>query len=100
GIMSLCFQQEPHSVVWAARADGQLIGCTYDEEAGRSDVYGWHRHPDANGFVECVASMPAPDGASDDLWVIVRRHVNGQTVRYVEYLNPALQDDESQSSAF
>ena len=100
GIMSLCFQQEPHSVVWAARADGQLIGCTYDEEAGRSDVYGWHRHPDVNGFVECVASMPAPDGAADDLWMIVRRQVNGQTVRYVEYLNPALQDDEPQSSAF
>ncbi|HEM7801967.1 TPA: hypothetical protein U2L32_002507 [Burkholderia cenocepacia] len=100
GIMSLCFQQEPHSVVWAARADGQLIGCTYDEEAGRSDVYGWHRHPDANGFVECVASMPAPDGSSDDLWVIVRRQINGQTVRYVEYLNPSLQDDDTQSSAF
>lgn len=100
GIMSLCYQQEPHSIVWAARADGQLIGCTYDEESGRSDVYGWHRHPDANGFVECVASMPAPDGASDDLWVIVRRQINGQTVRYVEYLNPALQDDEPQSAAF
>ncbi|MBR8201691.1 hypothetical protein [Burkholderia vietnamiensis] len=100
GVMSICFQQEPHAIVWAARADGQLIGCTYDEEAGRSDVYGWHRHPDANGFVECVASMPAPDGASDDLWVIVRRKINGQTVRYVEYLNPALQDDEPQSAAF
>ncbi|MDN7937463.1 hypothetical protein [Burkholderia multivorans] len=100
GIMSLCFQQEPHSIVWAARADGQLLGCTYDEEAGRSDVYGWHRHPDANGFVECVASMPAPDGASDDLWLIVRRQINGETVRYVEYLNPTLQDDESGSEAF
>ncbi|MBN3500920.1 hypothetical protein [Burkholderia cenocepacia] len=100
GIMSICYQQEPHSVIWAARADGQLIGCTYDEEAGRSDVYGWHRHPDANGFVECVASMPAPDGSSDDLWVIVRRQINGQTVRYVEYLNPSLQDDDPQSSAF
>ncbi|WP_261532597.1 hypothetical protein [Burkholderia multivorans] len=100
GIMSLCYQQEPHSVVWAARADGQLIGCTYDEETGRSDVYGWHRHPDANGFVECVASMPAPDGASDDLWLIVRRQINGQSVRYVEYLNPTLQDDESSAEAF
>ncbi|MGU4696728.1 hypothetical protein K6L09_08680 [Burkholderia cepacia] len=100
GIMSLCYQQEPHSIVWAARADGQLIGCTYDEEAGRSDVYGWHRHPDVNGFVECVASMPSPDGAADDLWMIVRRQVNGQAVRYVEYLNPSLQDDEPQSSAF
>ncbi|WP_261547341.1 hypothetical protein [Burkholderia multivorans] len=100
GIMSLCYQQEPHSIVWAARADGQLIGCTYDEEAGRSDVYGWHRHPDVNGFVECVASMPAPDGASDDLWMIVRRQINGQSVRYVEYLNQSLQDDEPQSAAF
>ncbi|KOE25743.1 hypothetical protein [Burkholderia multivorans] len=100
GIMSLCYQQEPHSIVWAARADGQLIGCTYDEEAGRSDVYGWHRHPDVNGFVECVASMPAPDGASDDLWLIVRRQINGQSVRYVEYLNPSLQDDESGAEAF
>lgn len=100
GIMSLCFQQEPHSIVWAARADGQLIGCTYDEEAGSSDVYGWHRHPDVNGFVECVASMPAPDGASDDLWMIVRRQINGQSVRYVEYLNQSLQDDEPQSAAF
>jgi hypothetical protein len=100
GIMSLCYQQEPHSVVWAARADGQLIGCTYDEEAGRSDVYGWHRHPDVNGFVECVASMPAPDGATDDLWMIVRRQINGQTVRYVEYLNPPLKDDDAQSAAF
>ncbi|MGG2044834.1 hypothetical protein [Burkholderia gladioli] len=100
GIMSMCYQQEPHSVIWAARADGQLIGITYDEEAGRSDVFGWHRHPMQNAFVECVASMPAPDGEADDLWMIVRRTINGQTVRYVEYLNPVLQDDEDQAEAF
>ncbi|WP_186125079.1 hypothetical protein [Burkholderia gladioli] len=100
GIMSMCFQQEPHSIIWCSRADGQLIAITYDEEAGRSDVFGWHRHPMENAFVECVASMPAPDGDSDDLWLFVRRTVNGQTVRYVEYLNPSLQDDEAQAEAF
>ncbi|SMG01069.1 hypothetical protein [Burkholderia singularis] len=100
GIVSLCYQQEPHSVIWAARADGQLIGVTYDEEAGRSDVYGWHRHPTANGFVECVATMPSPNGDADDLWVVVRRWVNGQYARYIEYLHPTLQDDENQSAAF
>ncbi|MDY7802817.1 hypothetical protein U0E23_10095 [Burkholderia stagnalis] len=100
GAMSVCYQQEPHSIVWVARADGQLIGLTYDEETGRSDVYGWHRHPDQNGFVECVASMPAPDGSADDLWLIVRRTINGRSVRYVEYLNASLQDDDAQSAAF
>jgi len=100
GIMSMCYQQEPHSIVWAARADGQLIAITYDREEGRSDVYGWHRHPMTNGFVECVASIPSPQGDTDDVWMIVRRTINGQTVRYVEYLNPSLQDDDLQSDAF
>ncbi|PVX84350.1 hypothetical protein [Paraburkholderia unamae] len=100
GIMSMCYQQEPRSIVWAARADGQLIAITYDREEGRSDVYGWHRHPMNNAFVECVASIPSPDGDADDVWMIVRREINGQTVRYVEYLNPPLEDDEDQSAAF
>lgn len=94
GLMSICYQQEPYSIVWAARADGQLIGITYDREesdtAVRSDVYGWHRHPMTNAFVECVASMPSPEGDQDDLWMIVRRTINGQTVRYVEYLNQTI----------
>ncbi|WP_276520308.1 hypothetical protein [Burkholderia multivorans] len=40
--MSLCFQQEPHSIVWAARADGQLLGARTMKKPARSDVYGWH----------------------------------------------------------
>lgn len=100
GIMSISYQQEPHSIIWAARADGQLIGITYDREVDRSDVYGWHRHPMQNAVVECVASIPSPDGTRDDLWMIVRRTINGATVRYVEYLNESLQDDEDQAEAF
>lgn len=100
GIVSLCYTQEPYSIVWAARADGQLIGLTYDREAERSDVYGWHRHPMTNGYVESVATIPSPDGTKDDLWVIVRRSIGNQTVRYVEYLNEPLQDASDQSDAF
>lgn len=100
GLIDMTYQQEAGSVIWAARADGTLVGCTYDQEAGRSDVYAWHPHPMTNGFVESVETMPSPDGAADDLWLIVRRTINGQTKRYVEYLTAPLSDDESQSDSF
>ena len=100
GVVDMTYQQEPNSIIWCVRSDGQLIGLTYDQELGRSDVYGWHPHPMVNGFVESVESMPAPDGASDDLWMIVRRAVNGRTVRYVEWLEPPLNDEQPQTDAF
>ncbi|WP_321878477.1 hypothetical protein [Paraburkholderia bannensis] len=100
GIISIAYQQEPYSVVWAARADGTLIGMTYDREQGRSDVYGWHRHPMGNGFVECVETLPSPDGSYDDVWMIVRRTINGVTKRYVEYMVRPLQDDQDIDDSF
>ena len=100
GAVDIAYQQEPDSIVWAARSDGRLVGCTYDQEPGRSDVYAWHPHPMINGFVEAVETMPAPDGGSDDLWLIVRRQVGGQTVRYVELLRAPLADDADQAEAF
>lgn len=95
GVISIAYQQEPYSIVWAVRADGTLTGMTYDREPGRSDVYGWHRHPMTNGFVECVETLASPDGFYDDLWMIVRRTINGETKRYVEYMARPLQDDQS-----
>ncbi|WP_427937050.1 hypothetical protein [Achromobacter marplatensis] len=100
GVVDLAYQQEPDSIIWAARADGRLVGCTYDQEAGRSDVYAWHPHPMVNGFVEAVETMPSPDGSADDLWMIVRRQVSGQTVRYVEILRAPLKEEEAQAEAF
>ncbi|CAM4095063.1 Gp12 [Bordetella tumbae] len=100
GVIDMAYQQEPDSIIWAARADGRLVGCTYDQETGRSDVYAWHPHPMVNGWVESVETMPAPDGSADDVWMIIRREVNGQTVRYVELLRAPLKDDEDQAEAF
>jgi hypothetical protein len=53
-----------------------------------------------NGFVEAVETMPSPDGSADDLWMIVRRQVNGQTVRYIEILRAPLKEEEAQAEAF
>ena len=37
----MTYQQEPHSIVWAARDDGVLAGLTYNR---LENVVAWHRH--------------------------------------------------------
>jgi hypothetical protein len=94
GIVDMAFQQEPWSILWAARTDGLLIGLTLDRE---QDVVAWHRHPFSGGVVETVECIPAPDGGSDDLWLIVRYTINGATKRYIGYMaDPAeIGDDQA-----
>jgi hypothetical protein len=83
GIIDMAFQQEPFSVLWAARSDGQLIGLTFNRE---QSVVAWHRHPMTGAVVECVETIPSPDGTRDDLWIIGRYTINGSTKRYVAHL--------------
>jgi hypothetical protein len=96
GFVSLAYTAEPYSMIWGASADGALCGVTYYPE---QEVLGWARFP-LDGFVECVTTIPAPDGRTDDLWLIVRRTINGATTRYVEYMRSPLTDTELQSAAF
>ena len=41
GFTDMAYQQEPYSIVWAVRADGQLAGLTYNR---LENVVAWHRH--------------------------------------------------------
>lgn len=83
GIIDLAYQQEPHSIAWGCRTDGQLVGLTFDRA---QDVVAWHQHPMTGATVECVECIPAPDGGRDDLWIIARYTINGVTKRYIAYL--------------
>lgn len=77
------YAAEPHSIVWARRADGSLVGLTYNRE---ENVIGWHRHDLSGAEVESVAVIPQADQLQDALWLSVKRTVNGQTRRYIERL--------------
>lgn len=102
-VCDVTFAAEPWSVLWYARNDGTLIGLTFDRE---QNVYGWHRHLLGGSYqggpavCECVSAMPAPDGSRDELWMIVKRTINGATVRSVEYLTKGYEDGDAQSSCF
>ena len=94
GIVDTAFVQEPDSVLWCVLGNGSLVGYTIDRD---QEVRGWHPHriggySDAAqsqfAVVESVASKPTPAGDQNELWMIVRRFINGVTVRHVEYMVP------------
>lgn len=107
GIVELEYQQEPHSIIWAVRQDGSLIGVTYERD---QEVVGAHLHvlggtSDVGGTqaqVENIAVIPG-DG-QDEVWMVVKRYVNGSTVRYVEYMeyewDPGRVSTDTKSTAF
>lgn len=66
-------------IIWAVRSDGVLLGVTYVPD---NKVLGWHQHTTLGGFFESIAVVP--EGADSALYAVVRRTINGRTVRYVE----------------
>ncbi len=125
GIVEMAYQQERDSVVWAVRGDGVLLSMTFRRD---EDVVGWARHELGGtftglifsgglapvlktvnyGVVESVAVIPGANGAGqvqnsenrDEVWVIVKRLINGQTKRYVEFLERDFEDEDAQRDAY
>jgi hypothetical protein len=98
-ILEMAYQKSPYSIVWTVRADGLLAALTYLRE---QNVFSWARHitgtpwldnrgqqvpASTDGAVETVAVIPHPDADREQVWVIVRRTVDGTLRRYVETLD-------------
>lgn len=87
GVTQMAVQEQPYDIAWMIREDGQLVGLTQEEN---QEVRGWHRHvtglrQDATFDVfESIAVIPG--ALRDIVWVIVKRVVGAQEVRYVEYM--------------
>lgn len=80
GITDMAYAQEPDSILGMVRGDGQLVTLTVDRE---QEVLGWARRT-TKGQIESVCSIPYLD--RDQLWMIVKRTINGATKRYVEVM--------------
>lgn len=97
GITEAAYQQEPHSILWSVRGDGVLLGFTYERD---QQVIGWHRHTlgGTDVVVESVATIPAPDGTRDEVWLVVKRTIDGSTKRYVEYMTKVWERGDVQAT--
>ena len=114
GIRATAFQRKPHSVWWALTKAGNLVGMTFLKKEG---VIGFHQHQLGGEFlglndqvrgriastkpiVESISVIPKSDGSVDELWMVVKRTINGSIVRYIEFMedpfNPVdVQDKEN-----
>ncbi|BAQ86379.1 putative tail tubular protein B [uncultured Mediterranean phage uvMED] len=101
GIIQMEWQQEPNNNLWCVRDDGQLACLTYQRS---ENVVSWSRHiiggafGSGNAVVESIASISG-ELNEDELWVIVKRTVNGGTVRYVECFSD-FDFDETEATDF
>jgi hypothetical protein len=92
-IKAWAYQTTPDGVLWAVRDDGLLLTLTYNKE---HQVYAWTRHQ-TDGLLEDVACVPGE--ARDEVYLVVRRYVNGAWKRYVERLAEPFRDLAADTAA-
>lgn len=85
---ALVYQLDPNHVAWGFSQNGDFWAFTFRPD---QQVIAWARQPMPNGFVEEIAANPSADGASIEVWMIVRRLINGVTRRFVEIMTPFFQ---------
>jgi hypothetical protein len=110
-VVEMAFAEEPDSLCWVVRGDGQLPSMTFRRQ---EDVVGWARHILGGSFgsgdsvVESVASIPGTNGSGqthdstnrDEVWVIVKRTINGATKRYCEMFERDYEQGQDQEDAY
>lgn len=85
GIIRLAHANQPESMIWSVRADGQVPVCTYEPT---QEVVAWQRHIMGGTNAEVVCVSVASGASGDDVVLIVDRTIDGATRRYLEVLHP------------
>ena len=92
GVKELTYQEQPFSVVWGRLGNGKLIALTHEKSL---NMYAWSTHTlggthtDAtNGNQAKVESIVTiPEDNRSQTWMIVKRRVNDNDVRQIEYMS-------------
>ena len=89
GVKRMVSQIQPSHLVWGVLDNGKLVAMTY---VSQFNMFAWSIHEIGGTFngtdsttavVEDIVSIPT--STHDQIWMIVKRTINGGTKRYVEY---------------
>jgi hypothetical protein len=89
GIMETAFQRTPDPTLWCIRTDGQICAMTYERD---QNVFSWYRivtvDSTSDSEIESIAIIYGGTRSEDEVWVSVKRTIDGGTVRYIERFAP------------
>ncbi len=88
GFQQIAYCQEPYSILYAVRNDGQLCALTYEKS---QEVMGWGRIV-TDGLFEAIAVLPPFSGESEQNVYVV---VNRDGTRLIERFDPNLATDSA-----
>lgn len=92
GVKELAYAHDPDRNIYAVLNDGDLLVCTYVKE---QEVTAWTRYS-TDGNFESINTIST--GINDEVWVVVKRTINGSTKRYIEKLD--ISTGESNTDGF
>lgn len=90
-VKQMAYQQYPHSIIWYVLDDGSLITSTINVS---QRITAFTNQSDTGSY-KSVAVIPR--SGYDEVWFIVEREIDGDTVQYIEYLKQYdIEDKEDQ----
>ena len=80
-IRDITLSKAPEQIIWCVSTSGELLGLTFYVD---QNINAWHHHVTDGAFESCCA---VSEGEEDHLYVVVRRNINGNSVRYIERMS-------------
>ncbi|GAG08030.1 unnamed protein product, partial [marine sediment metagenome] len=80
GFTEFAYQQSPDAMLWCVCSDGTLATMTREVD---QEVQGWAKQV-TDGEYESVVTIPSYSKNYDEVWVVVKRAIDGSDVRYIE----------------
>lgn len=77
----MAFAPDPDYIAWVIRSDGQMMSLTLERDF---ETQSWARHT-TDGLFEAVGTVPGV--SANDVYVVVKRTVNGVERRFIEQLD-------------
>jgi hypothetical protein len=77
-LVDMCYSKSPQPILWFVSSNGNLLSLTYMPE---QQIGAWAQHDTLGLYESCTA---VAEGNEDRLYVIVKRTINGNSVRYIE----------------
>jgi len=81
GVVDMAYQEVPDTMLYCVTSDGTIAVLTREVD---QEVQGWSRLT-TDGRYESICAIPSQSYKHDEVWVVVKRTIEGATKRYIEY---------------